>query len=633
MAWWWALNVLWTVGILGRSMSRPGSEETKHNAGALGQIVSWEASDQERRQDNFTCPSGQQCDIMTITSNCTLYRCKGSFEDANTTVAPGCVLTIHTRVNMCSKGQCHEGGIEWTTITANKEMRITNGTPITGRGPMDWLIRGESRIPKHQPPSMTSLFDVRICVGDSTNCGVCDVVTTVPKVHHTHLAPIASTCQAMASTAAQTNVHWQVRLPVIPECNPKRRRRAWYDTLLGGAGTVMGISNAIDSEVTRTKLSSTGQATAQGLYTIGRWMPSAMMTQEETARILLHSLKWELDVWDSTQRLFQNFTVQMNWTICGIQMLHAHLQKERFLRIVTSPNVQAWRGVWNVSEKLWMNTYPDKTWCNATLCKGHFVTLNVTDFVTVCRYYVLPVITSDGYYFLKTKGNWFSPDTNLTYDLSACEQADQGKACLLMDRYRDPCLTEDTALCEWIIEAPRDMMWQIGPHTLCVATSHAHALLPTTPFSGCLTGIYRWRWQNHTYLLTNYSGTQHLTTMQWQVWLHPWSISLERFKQALDRSEELKQILRQHQINVTRVTVSTFIHGQKVVHAAHVVEVESAHHWWDLFNGLSTTARRSLFPPLFILIGVLVILTCCNILTCTYVCRVRQQLEQNMYML
>lgn len=153
MAWWWALNVLWTVGILGRSMSRPGSEETKHNAGALGQIVSWEASDQERRQDNFTCPSGQRCDIMTITSNCTLYRCKGSFEDANTTVAPGCALTIHTRVNMCSEGQCHEGGIEWTIITANDEMRITNGTPITGRGPMDWLIRGESGIPKHQPPS------------------------------------------------------------------------------------------------------------------------------------------------------------------------------------------------------------------------------------------------------------------------------------------------------------------------------------------------------------------------------------------------------------------------------------------------------------------------------------------------
>ncbi|XP_078390921.1 uncharacterized protein LOC144672809 [Cetorhinus maximus] len=415
--------------------------------------------------------------------------------------------------------------------------------------------------------------------------------------------------------------------------DPKRQRRAWYDTLLGGAGTVMGISNAIDSEVTRTKLSSAGQATAQGLYTIGRWMPSAMMTQKETARILLHSLKWELDVWDSTQQLFQNFTVQLNWTFCGIQMLHAHLQKERFLRIVTSPNVQAWREVWNVSERLWMNTYPDKTWCNATLCKGHFVTLNVTDFVTVCRYYVLPVITSNGYCFLKTKGDWFSPDTNLTYDLSACEQADQGKACLLMDRYRDPCLTEDTALCEWMIEAPRDMMWQIGPHTLCVATSHANALLPTTPFSGCLTGIYQWRWQNHTYLLTNHSETQHLTTMQWQVLLHPWSISLERFKQALDRSEELKQILQQHQINVTRVTVSTFIHGQRVVHAARVVEVESAHHWWDLLNGLSTTARRSLFPPLFIIIGILVILTCCNILTCMYVCHVRRQLEQNMYML
>ncbi|XP_043533259.1 uncharacterized protein LOC122540961 [Chiloscyllium plagiosum] len=551
------------------------------------QNVGWKISSEERQQDDFKCAANQWCAILDLTSDCHMYTCVRCYKGRNVTlITPNCTLMLNATVNMChwniTARECESSnGTRWNITTGDEDIWISNGTVIQNRTRMLWLIL------------------VRPNVSDA---------------HRTQLAPIMSTCQQMAQAVLHTDVHWQVRLPAIPECQHKRRRRAWYDTLLGGAGTVMGISNAIDSEVTRTKLSNTGQATSRGLHTIGRWVPSVMMTQGETAEIMIRSLQWELDVWGATQELFGNITAQLNWTACHIQMLHAQIQKERFLRVVTSPNVQAWRGLWNVSEKLWMITHPERTWCNATMCNGYFVTMNVTHTVTVCRYYVLPVITSSGYYFLKTRGQWFSPDTNIAYDLSACEQTDQGKTCLLMDRYRDPCLTKGTALCEWTVETPRDMMWQIGPHTLCVATNNPHPMLPSAPFSGCLSNVYQWHWQNQTYLL------------------NPWDISLDRFKRALDRSEVLKQILRKHQTNVTKVTVSTFIHGQEVVHAARVVDVESAHHWWDILSGMSSTAGTFLFPPLSILVAVLVILTCCNVLTCLYIWRVRRRLLERIHM-
>lgn len=243
-------------------------------------------------------------------------------------------------------------------------------------------------------------------------------------------------------------------------------------------------------------------------------MPTTMMPQQEAARLFLQNLHWEVQMWNLTSEILTNITKALNVTMCNVQMIHMKLQQERFIRAVTTSNVYEWRRLWNVSNDLWLQVHPGKTICNDTACSGFWVQYNVTKSVPICHYYVLPVILPSGYWLLKTKGDWFSPRTNLTYDLKACDLTDRGVACLTTSRYHDPCLINDTALCEWYVEQPRDMLWQVGPHTICVATVNSHPLLPQIPYSGCIRDVYIWHWANQTYKLTNYSTETHLSMVQ-----------------------------------------------------------------------------------------------------------------------
>lgn len=122
-----------------------------------------------------------------------------------------------------------------------------------------------------------------------------------------------------------------------------------------------------------------------------------------------------------------------------------------------------------------------------------------------------------------------------------------------------------------------------------------------------------------------------LTQLQWDVLHNPWRLSLDRFKCALDRSTELEKLIEQHTTNVSSLMVSTlFIKGQ-VQHAAKMVQQSSATHWWDIFSGLSVTARKTLMPPLLLLITAIMCLTLCNVLTCVYVRRVRYKIERILF--
>ncbi|XP_057711231.1 uncharacterized protein LOC130928552 [Corythoichthys intestinalis] len=442
------------------------------------------------------------------------------------------------------------------------------------------------------------------------------------------LTPIIDTCTPLTQSVITTKMHWKVVFPVFPSC--ARRKREWYDTLLGGTGTLLGVSNTIDNEVTRYKLAGTGQGTHDALLKVGMWLPNSIVGQKENAKLWQDVFKWELNIWNATSSVLTNVTKQLNWTTCSIQYLHAQAQKERFIRTMTTGNYQEWRTSWNISSELWLQLHSEYTVCNATECRGYWTQYTVTSNVTVCKFQVLPVITELGYWFLHVEGEWFNSGTNQTFNTDLCENTDKGLACKLHHEFVNPCLTKvDFALCDWSREPSRDILWQVGPHTLCVATAQNHSMLPTVPFVGCLCNVRFFQWGNGTYWLTNYTVASRFTAVQWEVLRTPWQISLERFKCALEQSTEIKKFIKSHASNVSQLMVSTLMAKGEILHAAKIIQQQSAHHWWDIFSGLSQTARVTLLPPMILVLIAIALTMLCNIGICCYVKRLEDQVARH----
>lgn len=131
---------------------------------------------------------------------------------------------------------------------------------------------------------------------------------------------------------------------------------------------------------------------------------------------------------------------------------------------------------------------------------------------------------------------------------------------MLSQGYANPCLKQVDALWDWMYGVPRNVLYQVGPHTLFVATMHYYPQLPTAPYSGCLTKVHLWTWENQTYRLMNFSHASAFTRVQWER-LHDarLGISLEPFRSALNASKELKQLVEDHKHKVTQLKVATLM--------------------------------------------------------------------------
>ncbi|XP_078009453.1 uncharacterized protein LOC144456956 isoform X1 [Phascolarctos cinereus] len=74
--------------------------------------------------------------------------------------------------------------------------------------------------------------------------------------------------------------HYNVTFPSLESC--VRKKRAWYDTLLGGAGTGLGIVNSIDLETLASRLRSAGQDVSQALTVNAQWLPTTILPHQNT---------------------------------------------------------------------------------------------------------------------------------------------------------------------------------------------------------------------------------------------------------------------------------------------------------------------------------------------------------------
>lgn len=566
--------------------------------------IGWKSFPLIRAQDDFICPERKACWVSVIKSNGTMvtgYEKIGKDFYLRPVVTSGDQLTMDSKVTMCvckmSTGVCTgPTGKNWTIIP-EEDFWICNATEITNRTRFLYMIKVVPKI----------------------------------KMKYTHIVPLIPTCQRMGIAAQETVVHWTVQFPAVPACEHRRMKRDWLGTLLGGSGTIMGVSNTIDNQIISSKLSKTGKWAAYGLDKQAKWMPTVTKTMKDSIKVFKEMYKVDFTLWNDTSDVLEDLKKWIKWTTCTIGHLHVLAQQERMQRILTSNNVHDWRNHWNMSYGLWLQLMPGKTRCDQNACTGYWKQYNVTNTLRVCRYHVLPLIIGEYFWNLKVEGDWMDPHTNQTYDLRDCDQTDGGLICTLRNGHTNPCLTKTTALCEWTRHKGEDLMLQVGPHTLCIATLHKHPLLAEEPFSGCLENVHVWTWHNVTWLMTNFTWEEQMDKVQWEIFHGPWGISLERFRGALERSTELKQIIENHDENLTRLHVSTLMVAGQVKMAAKVVE--SASHWsfWDIFGGWSSTAQNVLAPPLIVLIVIITLLTLCNVCTCIYVNRMRGNIMQILY--
>lgn len=109
---------------------------------------------------------------------------------------------------------------------------------------------------------------------------ICKYLT--PKVNNNMHVPIASNCINTSLSNQEIQVTFNIATLNVFICNPsshKRKKRAWYDTLLGGTGTTLGILNGIDLETVRSKLAAAGKDSVDALHILGDWSPMLLAPQ------------------------------------------------------------------------------------------------------------------------------------------------------------------------------------------------------------------------------------------------------------------------------------------------------------------------------------------------------------------
>ncbi len=449
------------------------------------------------------------------------------------------------------------------------------------------------------------------------------VIPWVSKPQHLdrHVVPIPHTCTPVAHDVKHTTVFWTILFPPIPKC---RNKRAWYDTLLGGTGTGLGVLNTIDKQVIANKLSNVGRYSHDALQKLGRWMPSGIYSQQYqaywdvvSARILKHSIndfRWN------------NVSEWLNWTECNLNMLSAKMQLRNVQQTVMSSNYNAWKELWKIDKGYWLKLDAHSTICNDTVCYGKWEQFNITEIHTLCKYHILPVIIKGSYWTMRLNGDWLNPYTNQTYDVSDCDITDQGMICSLRTGHSNPCLTEEVGVCQWDHALPTDILFVVGPYTLCVTTMNPHPKLPYFPFSGCLQNVYIWTWGNRTYWLTNQTSTHGLTQVQWDVLHSNLGISLEKQAKLLRASTKLEDMAKQHLHNVTKLAINTVITSDQIAYLGKAIETTAHNSWWSIFEGWSPQARHLLnifIHPIIVLLILFTLLTMFNMYIYCYIRRMR----------
>ncbi|XP_063809101.1 uncharacterized protein LOC135018576 [Pseudophryne corroboree] len=520
----------------------------------------WNNATIPRTQDNFTCQANQRCtNIVNITIPGTMWA--GPPDPQRNRYRPTFALhqsegniTINAAVNIscCSKPyrfrflpkeeknkeykNCSKQGAT-TFRLAVKDVLILvchNATEIKNR---TWWA---------QDLMFIDINASRIDIG--------------------HVKRLPSTCKNVGTQAQKTVLVTQVVFPPNNRQCISRQRRAWYDTLLGGYGTLTGVLNRIDIETLANRMHSTGSKLNDGLTLQAKWMPTIFEPAKISAGIdtLMNQLINASN--DFAVGFDTNITKCINWTVCTLQTMYEQQQKGVMQTMLMTGNEQVWRTIFNtsVSRDAWIHLEAAKMICNDTICQGILTMYNVTKVIQMCKYIVMPLLLGpsggEWYWFPTMKGEYID-ENNRTHDLSICTPTLQGKICRVQSAVYEPCLLENGVnLCKWIVlPLSHTMMMEVAPQEVCLVTDTSAIPGMVVPFSGCISNVSSLTWENETFILyadreehvTKYWSPQNLSIPQWDLKLDKLHTIMKQSKVIEDHIKYLNQSIVTHQVTTT----------------------------------------------------------------------------------
>ncbi|XP_071989630.1 uncharacterized protein [Engystomops pustulosus] len=414
-----------------------------------------------------------------------------------------------------------------------------------------------------------------------------------------HMKRIPSSCVKTGTQSRKTVVSVIVTFPSDAIC-PVRRRRAWYDTILGGVGAVTGTLNSFDIETLANRMSNAGKGIQDVLTLQGQWMPTIWRPWNQALGIDAFLLQMKTASDSFMFEVDSNVSKVFNWTVCTLQTMYQMQQKTTMQTQLMTGNEQVWRTVFNntIPNTSWLKIETSKMICNDTACQGIINIYNVTNQQIMCRYVVLPFILGapgHQWFWMPKMNGLYLDDNNKTYDLSLCDDTLEGKICRLHSTVYEPCLLQSTVnVCEFtILPTTFKMLVEIGSQEICVITDTPVIAGMQVPFAGCLQNVSTLQWENQTFLLTHDLDIQK--TVYWKpniLTTNNWDLNLTRLQNIITNSEEGQKMIKS--LNKTIQQHAITIVAGKIVKMGSSIQEATSHHWWDIFMGYSPSAERML---------------------------------------
>ncbi|XP_068096894.1 uncharacterized protein [Hyperolius riggenbachi] len=619
------LGIVWWASAGGNT---PGQRMTRddHTFWRWG----WANSTQQRTQDDFTCEAFQKCmfanwsmnsDAWTVPRPTRLVPNRKDlfavYQDEVRIIATSSVnitccevdqwmeLNVYARKEKALSCKGHRGYHLNITLIKPKILLCTNSTPIEGRGIWGDFI------------TFINMDTARIDPG--------------------HIKRLPSTCAPVGLESQKDVINFNFTFPPTKVC---RYKRAWYDTLLGGYGTLTGTLNGFDIETLANRMHNAGGKINDALTVQARWMPT-----------IWHPLKLETDILDKTLDLETankefmystdtNISRIINWTMCSLQTIDQQQQKHYFQVTLMTGNEDVYRSVINTqgshdTNGLWFQTFPEKVVCVDTWCAGTFYVYNVTKQLVMCKFVVLPLMIGTGadlHYWLPTFNGHVIDDDNRTHDLTFCDDTLNGKICKLQSTVYEPCLLQNTVNhCGWTI-MPRSYRWmvEIAPQTVCVVTDREVVPKMEVPFVGCIHNISVLVWENETFKLN--PDVEKSSTTNWHstaLNVPNWDLNLTKLKTLIEESSDIKKLIKVLNKTIAAHQISTTIIADKIIKVGSEIAAATSHHWWDIFMGYSPSAETALnwlFHPLLVVMIVVVVLSVWNCYVAYGICCKRKRI-------
>ncbi|KAM5164862.1 uncharacterized protein ACMZJ9_007287 [Mantella aurantiaca] len=606
------LGIAWLVSFV--DGNTPGNRLT--DRGYRRGSWAWVNDTRTRSQDNFTCGQGQRCTFANITVNVSAWvgpNPPGAFYNNRRNVTLYALYSTYTNIYIQSEVELNCCNLP-LFVELNKTMReklINNCHKWNGT-----TLNLTLEDPKYFLCTNGTTIQNRTVWGDFLVFPNMDTA----KIDPGQVKRLPSTCERVGQHAQKTELSFEISFPPAKKC---KYRRAWYDTLLGGYGTLTGTLNGFDIETLANRLHNAGSKINDALTLQARWMPTVWAPLKLQAKIdddLLDIINGS-NIF--TYNVDTNISRVVNWTICSLQTLQQQQQKGLFQTMLMTGNEEVWRTVFSslVRTEHWLDIKAPKVMCNDTYCKGRLTLYNVTKSSIMCKYVVLPLLIGpkgDQHFWVPTFNGQVIDNDNRTHDLTFCDDTLEGKICKLQSAVYEPCLLQNTVNnCEWTI-MPTSYRWmvEIAPQVICVVTDRPVVPKMRVPFAGCIHNITVLQWENETFMLK--PDVQMTYRTHWEstrMDVPTWDLNLTKLHRLIEESQQVKDSIKHLNRSIIARQLSTTIVAGQIIKVGSAIADATSHHWWDVFMGYSPSAGTMmnwLVHPLLIVMAIVVILSIWN---------------------